>query len=781
MKRPLLRSALSFFICLIFNTSSGQFRSLHDSLVSPSPDWTGDTAFMNFTPSGLRTDATSAGSLLWERPSFAGLGASWSLHVRMEFNPSSSNFCEFRFLQHHGDYYAIRLSGNSGDDLSFVRHSRYKDTILAASPGLLNQSKPDFTLRIDRDTAAHFTVYVADTLLFALTDSTLMQSSSLGIYARYTASRVNKFLFSTLAASGYDFPDTLGPRLVGIDVLTPEMLEIRWDEWSQLATQDDSFALLTENQSIIDTLHVTNHYDEVWHLSAGRPLPRGSFEVQLPAALDAENNLEISNVGEIDIDYAPPRSAVITAVHPFSEYGGYFFTVQSNRDLGPVDIKILEADGDFKYYQTVLDSGVQVVSAGGMIGWHSAVANGLKLAKEGVIVLEKQGITLALQPYSFAFEASQEQGDFLLTTEAPDGTFSRWEAQALNQYIPAWYDPQEPPFQQPLQTFSTRTGELFAGFEHPPFAYLEMPGSVRRVSPLARNYDPMMPFVLAAISEFPAALGDTLLPSGSVVDPKPGDVLINEIHFNPDSVEEFVELIHLRKGWIFLQELQLTKGQGTRLDDADLIAGEPASFTGDLELWPVLGPEQIRAFPAPFSLPNDSADLQLLARYGAVLDRAHYAPWETGEPHRSVERVSTALEWGAMGNTGAHQSPWCCPSEASPNQANSIANSSQTALKAALSVELLSYDPSNFTPQSQLMIRADEDARVSISVYSLDGKLVTELYDEIAVNPGDHFIPIQPGEWGNTEVATGTYLIHIRLEKKSGLQRKILPLSIYNP
>lgn len=781
MKRTLLRSALPFFICLIFNTSSGQFRSLHDSLLAPNPDWTGDTAFMNFTPDGLRTDASLAGSLLWERPSFAGLGANWSLRIRMEFNPSSSNFCEFRFLQHHGDYYAIRLSGNSGDDLSFVRHSRYKDTILASAPGLLDQSKPDFTLRIERDTSATFSVYAADTALFSLTDSTLMQSSSLGIYARYTASRVNKFLFSTLAAAGYDFPDTLGPSLVKIDVLTPETLEVRWDEWSQLAALDGGFALLTENQSIVDTLHVINHYDEVWHLSAGRPLPRGSFQLELPAALDAENNLRLSSQGAVDIDYAAPKCVYITAVHPFSAYGGYFFTVQSDRDLGPVGIKILEADGDFKYYQTVLDSGVQVVSAGGTIGWHSAVASGLKLAKEGVIVLEKQGITLALQPYSFAFEASQEQGDFLLTTAAPDGTFSRWEAQALDQYVPAWQEPQEPPFQQPLHTFSTRGGELFAGFAHPPFAYLEMPGSVRRASLLASSYDPMMPYVLAARSKFPAALGDTLLPSGAVQDPEPGDVLINEIHFNPDSLEEFVELIHLRKGWVFLQELQLTKGRGTRLDDADLIAGDPASFTADLELWPVLGPEQIRAFPAPFSLPNDSTDLQLLARYGAVLDWAHYAPWETGEPHRSAERVSTAMEWGTTGNSGAHQSPWCCPSEASPNAVNSIANSSQTQLQAALSVELLSYDPRNFSPQSQLVLHADEEAKMNVSVYTLGGKLVAELYRETDLQAGEHWIPIQPSEWGATAVPTGIYLVHVQLKKNNGVQRKILPLSIYNP
>lgn len=68
MKSTILRQRLTFFISLTTTIAWGQFASLSDSLLSPSAEWHGDTAFMNFTQDGLRSNAPAAGSLLWSRP-----------------------------------------------------------------------------------------------------------------------------------------------------------------------------------------------------------------------------------------------------------------------------------------------------------------------------------------------------------------------------------------------------------------------------------------------------------------------------------------------------------------------------------------------------------------------------------------------------------------------------------------------------------------------------------------------------------------------------------------
>ena len=177
--------------------------------------------------------------------------------------------------------------GGLSDDLSLYLHHGYKDTTLAIVPGFVNQSKPLVKLRVERDSSANFTVYASDSLLFMVTDSTLLRSTTLSIYCKYTSTRVDKFLFSTLHASGYDFQDTLGPECEKIDVLDPFTLSVTWNEWAKLTPfPDRNYALVYSGESV-DTAFVTNHFDEQWHLSLTEPLAQGSLGVLLPNAQDA--------------------------------------------------------------------------------------------------------------------------------------------------------------------------------------------------------------------------------------------------------------------------------------------------------------------------------------------------------------------------------------------------------------------------------------------------------------------------------------------------------------
>jgi hypothetical protein len=109
MKTELFRHAAMFALYLTSISALGQFYQLSDPLTSQNPNWTGDTAWMNYTNQGLRTNAPSAGSLIWRRPSRVSLDAEWHLNIKMDFNPSSANYCEFRFLEEGSNYSAIQL------------------------------------------------------------------------------------------------------------------------------------------------------------------------------------------------------------------------------------------------------------------------------------------------------------------------------------------------------------------------------------------------------------------------------------------------------------------------------------------------------------------------------------------------------------------------------------------------------------------------------------------------------------------------------------------------
>ncbi|MDA9147990.1 hypothetical protein N9N81_01425, partial [Schleiferiaceae bacterium] len=181
MFTDLFRSALTLCFCLIFNAAQAQFYALFDSLTAYHTDWEGDTAWMQFSSEGMRSAAPAAGSLEWRRESRAAVLGVWTLKIQMDFNPSSANYCSFRFMESSFGYYAIQLSGSSSDDLSFVLHTAEKDTILAAISGYVNNSAVNVALRIERDSNYTFHIYDADSLLFSTTDSTLRSSKSLSV------------------------------------------------------------------------------------------------------------------------------------------------------------------------------------------------------------------------------------------------------------------------------------------------------------------------------------------------------------------------------------------------------------------------------------------------------------------------------------------------------------------------------------------------------------------------------------------------------------------------
>ena len=765
MKSPLLRLALTFLICLISNTICGQFHRISDSLTSPTGAWSGDTAWMNFSSEGLRSAAPSAGSLTWRRPSLAGLGGQWRLGVTMEFNPSSSNFCEFRFLENNGNYYAIQLGGTSSDHLSLVLHTTYKDSVLASIPEYVDESKPELALKILRDTAAKFEVYDADSLLFSCTDSTLMRSESLSIYARYTSSRVDKFLFSTLLAEGYDFPDTLGPKILESDVIDPFTLEIEWDEWCQTAGSTNAFLL--SDGTFLDTLTITNHYDQIWHAESKHPLPQGSFDLLLPPAEDAEHNLSFGSTTSLNIHYPGAKSCWITAVHPFENYGGHFIELQSELAIDNAVLTILEKDGDTKDYSLDIDSGLSRFSA-------------LKLPEEAVLIIEKNGIILTLQPYRYNFEPHQEMGDFLLTADSLTGQWRQFHPEPLSNYTPQWKTPGSLPYQRPIAFFADPQGHTYSHFPLSLWPYMSLESSAE----LQPWFNPLRPFLLPIGIPLPKPLGDTTLLFEPVQWPDTSLIHLSEVHFNPDSLEEFIELHNPQSFPVVVHELQLRKLPINGLNDVDLIDPNAAPFNAKGTLFPLILPNQFLAVPVPFSLPNQQTALELIGAFGKGIDAMTYAPWDDPlyDKH-SAERISFSTSGADSLNWSPHHFNHASPSEASPNAPNSVAH--LNLLQPNFNIELLqpniSYDPLNFSPTALLRLRVAAGAKLSLSVHTASGRPIAFPMEKQPLSEGLQQVEIRPFNWHGRAPQSGVYLLKVSIKDDEGRTQKILPLSVYNP
>ena len=683
----------------------------------------------------------------------------------MEFNPSSSNYCEFRFLENKGNYYAIQLGGSSADNLSLILHTTYKDSTLAFIADYVDHSKPEIALKVERDTAAKFSVFDADSLLFSCTDSTLMCSESLSIYARYTSSRVDKFLFSTLLAEGYDFPDTLGPKILKSDVLDPFTLEIEWDEWCQTAGSTNAFLL--KSGAFIDTLTITNHYDQFWHTESSRPLPQGSFDLLLPPAEDAENNLSFGSITSLTIQYPGPKSCWITAVHPFENYSGHFIDLQSELAIENAILTVLEKDGDTKDYSLDIDSGLSRFSA-------------LKLPEEAVLIIEKDGIILTLQPYRFNFEPHQEMGDFLLTSDSLTGLWSQFHPEPLSTYTPRWLNVGSLPSQQSTHFYADHQGNSFACFPHSLWPYMSLESSAA----LQSYYDPLRPYLLPIGIPLPKHLGDTTVQFEPVQWPDSSFIYLSEVHFNPDSLEEFIELYNPQTFPVILQELQLRKSPVTGLTDVDLIDPDVAPYNGREILFPLILSYQFLAIPAPFSLPNQPTTLELIGPFGKRIDAMTYAPWNDPlyDKH-SAERISFQVSGADSLNWSPHHFIHSNPSEASPNAPNSISH--LNLLQPDFNIELLqpniSYDPLNFSPTALLRLRVAAGAELSLSVHTASGRPITFPMEKQPLSEGLQQVEIRPFDWNGQAPQSGVYLLIVRVRDNTGQQHKIFPLSVYNP
>lgn len=766
----------TFVVCLIFNTSAfGQFFSVADSLLQPSPLWTGDTAHMNFTTEGLRTNAPAAGSLYWVRPSRAAIQAQWDLKITLEFNPSSANFCEFRFLQNPQGHYAVRLSGNSTDDLSLLLRTAEKDTVLAALPGYLNTSKPALDLHILRDSTYAFYLYDADSLLFSTTDSTLRNSRELALFCAFTASRVDKFLFSTLRAEGHLFRDTLAPKLLGIDILDPYTLRYRWNEPCVPAPGALNAIVCAE-----DTAYYPHLDEYAWTARFSRPLPLGDLSTYITAAVDSAHNLALPPARTISMLYPPSRSVQITAVHPFDLPTPYFLALQSPQALQNLELTILEPDGDLRTYTIDQIDTLSILSAEPLPG--ALWVPGLKLPREAVLILRHQGIPLCVQPYFDRFEDHQREGNHLLYTMAPNYTFEGWEVGRVSLWAHQYRSPELPPANAITTTYAHPTGELLAQFQHPIYPYLNLPSdTLERDLHLkaGATWDPLRPFVLALDRSWEGL--DTAIAYERPVAPDSTVLKLNEVHHSPEGLEEFVELASMEQ-WVRLEDLMLRSftPEGAALESGALELAPP-EFCHQCVHVPALPPGRFLAVDPPFSLKADSTMLGLYTAEEDRVDKVLYWPFDQGQEHQSFERVSLQSSGGNVLNWGAHVARWCCPSEASPSAPNSIAGV-VAAKEVAVHLEpaYLSFDPGAYVPVMHLYLEAMGGSVVDVDVLNMQGQWVVNLVQD-AVLGGEDVLLVDSGLWGIVLPKTGLYYLKIRLDGPDGRQQKIVPFSIYNP
>lgn len=218
--------------------------SFTDSDYSANPNWNGDTARFDVSPAGqLWLHAPPADDKAFlSLPSMALPGASWEFFLRMDFNPSSSNYARVYLSADQQDlfqplngYYV--QAGGSGDDLRLYRQEGSQHTLLVdGADGLLNTSQVHVRIRVERDLAGQWQLQadtsggVNYTLLGVAADAVVESSYYFGVCCIYTSTRSDKFYFDDFSVTGLPFPDVTEPYVTSCHITGSDSLSIWFSE-----------------------------------------------------------------------------------------------------------------------------------------------------------------------------------------------------------------------------------------------------------------------------------------------------------------------------------------------------------------------------------------------------------------------------------------------------------------------------------------------------------------------------------------------------------------------
>ncbi len=169
--------------------------------------------------------------------------ASWEFYTRMEFNPSSSNYCKVYLVSDQADLnnslngYYVRLGGSSADRISLYKQTGSSSSLVAeSSDDWLDVAIVEVGIKVTRDSTG-FWVLSADTsggtnyqVLDSALESSHFTSSFFGVACTYTSTRADKMFFDNFYWQGEAFVDNKPAAISSVEVISTNILEIEFSE-----------------------------------------------------------------------------------------------------------------------------------------------------------------------------------------------------------------------------------------------------------------------------------------------------------------------------------------------------------------------------------------------------------------------------------------------------------------------------------------------------------------------------------------------------------------------
>jgi hypothetical protein len=220
--------------------------SFSDSNFTQNPSWWGDTAAFiinNAHQLQLQAPASSTRAQL-QTPSQALHAAQWEWWMRLEFNPSSTNYADVYLVSDQANLdsnlngYFVRI-GHTPDEVSlYLQIGSTRTKIIDGRDGLLNRNLNSLKVRVERSATGEWSLWTDTTatgqqyeLEGSTNDVQHPASSWFGLRLAFSSTRADKFFFDDFVVQGGPIPDTLAPWVVQAQLIENSAIRLKFSEW----------------------------------------------------------------------------------------------------------------------------------------------------------------------------------------------------------------------------------------------------------------------------------------------------------------------------------------------------------------------------------------------------------------------------------------------------------------------------------------------------------------------------------------------------------------------
>jgi hypothetical protein len=165
----------------------------------------------------------------------------WEMSLKMDFNPSSSNFVDWyilandSLLENSSEAYFVRI-GNTEDEVSLYRQENGEITkIINGLDDRVDINPVDLKLKVERTLGGNFSLWLdlndgnGLVLEGEVQDAQLNNAQYFGVNCTYTSTRSDKFYFDDFMISGEVFTDTIPPALLNVELLNENQIKLAFE------------------------------------------------------------------------------------------------------------------------------------------------------------------------------------------------------------------------------------------------------------------------------------------------------------------------------------------------------------------------------------------------------------------------------------------------------------------------------------------------------------------------------------------------------------------------